>query len=550
MAGNGTLEHQVGALVDVLLEEGSSELAVRERLAEIELALEDVGWSQLSAEGRMDLSMPGRRRIRDLARLMYRTNPLIRHGVLVQANYVFGLGINIRARHDDINDVVQAWLDHPGNRRELTGHDGRRRKEITLQNEGGVFLALFTRPDTGFVRIRSIDADQIDDVIFNPDDSHEPWYYQRVWTPMEFEEATGSQRPGQSQIVYYPDWQHPLLDDKNKRPAKINGREIAWDSPVYHLQPMALDGEKFAMPETYAALDWARAVRQDLQDYATIRKALARFAFQLRRKGGPAAVAAARKRLQSTLTTDDTETNPSPATGSTFVAGEGVDLQPVRTAGATPSPDEGRRLWLMVSAGTGIPEAMLSGDASLGSWATAKTLDRPTELMMRTRQETWRGMFADLIGYVIDRAALAPKGPLAGRLVKDPYTGEQSVEVGPAGEPHDRRVDIDFPSILEKDVQTRIQAIVTAATLNGQANADTLRPETLTRLLLSELLEDDIDEELSEMRLAGMFEQEEEEAEPAPPPVPSPLPAPAPGEPSPAPQPTDQPPAPAPGAQE
>jgi hypothetical protein len=542
MTANGTLERQVGGLVDALLDEGSSDLEVRERLAEIELALEDQGWRQLTAQGHLDLSSGGRQRVRELARLMFRTHPLIRHAVRVQAHYVWGQGVNVRARHGKINEVVQAWWDHPGNQRELTAHDARMRKEIGLQNEGGVFLALFTLPDTGFVRVRTIDVDQIRDVIANPDDSHEPWYYQRCWVPQSFDPQTGVTQPAQERIAYHPDWRHPLLLAKN-RPLKIRDQAVAWDAPVYHLQPTALDGEMFAMPETYSALDWARAVRQDLQDYATKQRALARFAFQLKRKGGPAAVTAARKRLQSTLTTDDTETNPAPATGSTFIAGEGADLQPIRTAGATPSPDEGRRLWLMVAAGTGIPEAMLSGDASLGSWATAKTLDRPTELEMRTRQETWRGAISDLIGYVIDAAALAPKGPLSGRLIKDPYTREQRVEVGPEDEPYDRRIDVDFPNILEKDVQTRVQAITTAATLNGQANANTLRPETLTRLLLSELLEDDIDEELAEMRVAGAFEDEEESDEPAV------EPPPAPAAPAPATNPPPAPPAP-PGAQE
>jgi hypothetical protein len=504
----------------------ASPIELRERLAELEFALEDQGWWQLQASGQRELSRGGLSRSIRIAGLMYLANPLIRNAVNVQTNYVWGQGVNITARDPAINEVIQAHLDLRYNRRSWTGHLARLEAEVRQQLAGNQFLALFTRPDTGFVRVRAIDVAEIADILSNPDDDQEPWYYERVWT--RGIDPAGAQ-PTEQQKAYYPDWLHPLRFS-GERPEQLRGSPVMWDSPVYHLKTgNPMEHARYGLPEIYAALDWARAVKQDMEDYATIRRALTRFAWNLRRKGGPAAVAAAKARLNTTLGTDNIETNPPPATGSTFIASDGADLQPIRTAGATLAPDEGRRLWLMVAAATGIPETMLSGDATVGNYATAKSLDRPTELEMRLRQSMWAGVISDLLGYVVDQAALAPKGPLTGRLVTDSYTGEQRVSVRIGRQEADRRVDVKFPGILERDVQTRVQAIVGAATLNGQPTAGTLRPETTSRMLLTELLEDQVDEELSAMDAQGMFE--DPDLNPAPqdqPPAPVPPPT-APG---------------------
>ena len=45
---------------------------------------------------------------------------------------------------------------------------------------------------------------------------------------------------------------------------------------------------------------------------------------------------------------------------------------------------------------------ILSGDLDQGNLATAKTLDRPTELAMMDRQQLWADIFQRLINYQID----------------------------------------------------------------------------------------------------------------------------------------------------
>jgi hypothetical protein len=157
----------------------------------------------------------------------------------------------------------------------------------------------------------------------------------------------------------------------------------------------------------------------------------------------------------------------------------------------------------MVSAGTGIPETILSGNAEAGNLATAKTLDRPTELLMSTRQTVWQDALVDIIEYDLKRGhadgsvpAFEPD-PQGAAPETDPATG---ITVAGAQVEVDLTAHVDFPDVLEDDVTVRVAAIIQAATL-GKAgtSAGTMPDQLLSRLLLSALGVDDIDEILDDL---------------------------------------------------
>jgi len=508
------LSGHIDALTDALRQGDANSEMLTERLAELELALEDEGWLKLDFLSAQEFSRAGLARIIKLARLMYLKNPLINHAVDVQAHYVFGQGVTIEAAHPAVAEVVNRFLDDPKNQVELTGHQARMGKETELGVTGNLFLVFFANPATGRVRVRSIPVEEIAEIITDPDDAKSPWYYKRVWSERTFEASRGLMSPAQ-RTAYYPAW---TLNKRDWLPSV--GNDPVTDSPVYHVKVGGHEGMRFGVPEIYSALDWARAVKEDLEDFATIRRALSRFAWSLTTKGGAKAVTAAKAKLGTTLGESTSEMNPPPVAGSTFIAAEGVGMKPVSTRNAGMLPDDARSLWLMVAAGVGLPHTILAGDADVGNLATAKTLDRPTELKMRARQELWSDVFARVLDYVIDRAALAPESGLRGRA---DYDDERNLRVvleddPETSEPINRHIDIDFPSILERDASGRIDAIVKAATLDGKPGAGTMSDKLLARLLLGALDVDDIDEELeaqfpegqesaTEARFAGALRQ-------------------------------------------
>jgi hypothetical protein len=250
---------------------------------------------------------------------------------------------------------------------------------------------------------------------------------------------------------------------------------------------------RWGVSEFYAGNDWALAYKSFLEQLASVWQALARWAAKLTVQGGKRGVAAAKAKLNTTLGGGlGDETNPPPVTGSTFISGEGTDLQPFRTAGATMSAEDGRRLLLMAIMDFGFPETFF-GDASVGSLATAKSLDRPTELLIMDRQALWKSVLGDIMGYALLWAVKAPQGPLRslGRMVpeKDGDQVHERVDWGDI----EATVNVEFPSIIQHDIKETITAIIDAQTLAGRAEGAGIPLETAVRRLLSELGVDDVD---------------------------------------------------------
>jgi hypothetical protein len=477
---------------------------VAEALAELEnFLMEDVGWRRLTAESAFEFSNAGLLEIIRFSRFMYLKNPLINHAINVQANYTWGRGAEVSAQ-GIVNDVVQAIMTDPKNLVSLTSHQQQWLQDVQQAVDGNLLISMFTNPSTGRVIFRVIPIEEVmgsGDIICNPNDRFEPWYYKRVWTENQFDPVSGTTRP-ESRTAYYPDWRY----DPVVKPVTIsdNNWPVFWDAPVYHIKTGGLASMRFGVPEMYSALDWARAVKDDMEAYMALRKALMRYAWLLTVRGGKKGVSAARNRLNSTAALDSpAESNPPAGPAATFISSleSGNQLAPLRTAGAAPSPDEGRRVGLMVAAGTGIPETILFGDADVGNLATAETLDRPTELQMANRQQLWADVYKDILGYCIEKNIIAPNGRLQGTIEEDEF-GRRVItlsETDAEGDPLSPTVKTKFPDILAQSATARITSIVDAATLVGRAPAGTMPDRTMVELLLRALDVEDVDEVLESL---------------------------------------------------
>lgn len=490
-----------------------------ERFLELELALEDEGWKRLTWDmGQEVFSRDGILKIIELSRAAYLANPLIRHAVNVQANYVFAQGVAIHGKPtDEVNETLQAFWDLESNQKVLTDPFVLWNREVQLATEGNLFVVFFPNPLTGEVQVRFFPPEEFirgGDPICNPEDRDEVWFYKRVWDSYEYNPVGASETAlplRKHHEAYYPAWDY----NPGFKRETINGKEVRWTSPVYHVKVGNIAGQFYGVPEVYSALAWARAVKLDLEDYATIRRALSRFAWNLRVEGGREGVAQAKSKLESAVTHEDVvERNPAPVAGSTFIGAEGRDMQPMRLAGTTLNPEEGRRLWLMVSAATGIPETILAGNADVGNLATARTLDRPTELQMRMRQTLWKGILTRIGNYVLRQSALSVAGALTGDVIGS--TLELQVRRAQRGRPvfdtNKAEVSIVFPSILEPDKDKDVRAIVRAFTMEGRALFPGLvSVKDLQRRLLVALGEDDVDGAV--MQILAELEEEPDQEE-------------------------------------
>lgn len=460
--------------------EHSNNELLQERIAELELALDDVGYERIG-DSNFDkqFTKASIDKIAAMARVYWLKNPLIKRAVATQANYVFGQGVDVVAADEDVQTVVDAFMEDSKNRAELTGEQAMLTKETELQVTSNLFFTFFTDPLNGATRVRTIPLSEITRIIYNPDDSKEPWYYYRQWQqPKE----AGSQKYEVHQAMY-PDINYM---PKGGLPKHFNGIEVMALNPVYHVKTNCLSDMEYGVSEIYAAIDWAKAYKDFLEDWYTIVKSLSKFAWKATSKSGATGMAQAKQVLEGAINGGSNPMNsdlPGQA-AQVWMSSDNFDLAPMPKSGATVAVDDGRRALLMVCAATGIYEHYF-GDPSTGNLATAKAMEQPMLLMFQERQELWTDVFNTILGYVINQSALKPGGKLRGVMSFNDY-GESYVDMGDT----DRSVDVKFPPILQEDVNERIDAIVKSVTLSGQTPANTIDLKTATTQMLTALGED------------------------------------------------------------
>lgn len=465
---------------------------LQESLAELEMMLEDRGWQTLSRFGDLQFSRRGIQNAAQLCRVMAAANPLIRRGVSLRTAYVWGGGVTIAARaqggnegQQDVNAVVQAFLDDRDVKKRLTGSTARETNERTLATDGNLFAALFTQPVTGRVVPRLIPLEEITEVVKNPQDRSEPWLYRRVSI-----DATGN-----TQTTYHPDidWS-PAMKLLLRRDATQLGAlalepgEILWDAPILHLKVNAQAEWDFGIGDAFTAIAWARAYKEFLEDWAKLVKALSRFAWRATstRKGAAQKVAQAIDARQQPATFGTGDPRGVGETISTV----GTTLEAIPKTGATIDSGSGRPLAAMVAAGMDVPVTMLLADPGVtGARATAETLDTPTELMASLRRGAWTEFYTRMLDYVIDSAVRAPQGALAGSVTRDEW-GRQVVTLD--GDTK-RTLDIDWPDLSDTPIDILMKAIDLADGI------DKLPPLLIVRLILAAFNVSDADEWLAKV---------------------------------------------------
>lgn len=466
---------------------------LEESLADAQIALEDVGWRRLAGASQTEFTIDGIKRGSELCRIMAVVNPLIKRAVDLRIAYIWGQGVSVTAKangdedgEQDVNAVVQGFLDDKGNQRVLTGAAAHEVRERACATDGSQFFAMYTDPRTGRVQTRSIPLVEIQDIITNPDDRDDPWYYKRSTISTQLIVASGQETfTTQKQTTIY----HPAVTYQPKsRPTSIDGHQVRWDAPVVAMMVNRLDGWRFGIGDVYAGLPWARSYKDFLEDWSRLVKALSRFAWRATAKGRN------QQQVRNTLAaapTTDPITGAPQRSGATLIAPDGQGLEAIPKSGATIDSDSGRPLAAMVAAAMGVPVTMLLGDPGVtGARATAETLDQPTQLGMQARQSLWVDFFRDVADYVIDQAIKAPEGPLKGKRVVDAITGQETWVLDAEG---DRTVLVAFPDLDDTALNFKIQAIALADTTGK------LPPLTILRLLADAFELDDVDELIDTM---------------------------------------------------
>jgi hypothetical protein len=442
---------------------------LQENLFQLELAMAEPGWQRIGSELQKEFTRDGLDKLIALSRAYYLSNPLLQRAVNVTTYYTWAQGVEFKANDEAVQkDVIEPMLEDQGNRAEIYAHQARILTDIDQMVDGNTFTAMVTHDD-GMVSLRSIPADEIREIYLDPEDHIQVTYYKRCWAQQKLDNS--GRISVERYEAYHPDWTY----EPGNQPPDIGGTEIKWDQPVIHQRTGGLKQMRFGIPETYAAIDWARAYRRFLEDWHTIVSSLARFSWRVTTTGKK--LDKSKKKLGSTVTQEEPiEKNPQGAPGGFFISA-GDDIEPIPKTGATTSAEDGKPSRLMVAAAMNLPDTILSGDPQQGNLATAKTLDRPTELGIQSRQAMWADWHKNVFAYAARRRMSQAK----------------------LAESSDLGIEVTFPPILQHDKKEEVSALVSAATLDGKMEAGTIPRDVLARKLMQAVDVDDIEEALENL---------------------------------------------------
>lgn len=448
------------------------------------LAADDIGWSLLGSNSlvirREDIV-----RVSQVARVMAAADPLIKRAVNLRIAYL-GTPTCGAAQEDgaeqDLNAVVQAFLDDPANADAFTSSQACEERERTRETDGNTFHALVTSPMTGRVQVRKIPLEQITDILTDPEDSSTPWLYLRAWsTRLVTTNATGvTSTASQLRKAYYPDinWR-PVV-----RARSIDGIPVEWDKPVVHSAVNRPENSRWGIPDTLAAIPWARGYKDFLEDWARLHKALATVAFR----------ATSKTRRGSAQIRDKISARPVGPDGGvagTVVTAPNQTFEAVSKSGATIDAHSSKPLAGMVASAMDVPVTMLLSDPGVtGARAVAETLDKPHELITTGRRTLDDDLVRAILGHVVREAVRAPRGPLKGNVLRDADTGRESVQLSG---------DQPIAFTVERPALAKDKIIDVMNALNVAHGMDVIPPLTIARLVLMALGVSDVDDVLDQI---------------------------------------------------
>lgn len=394
----------------------------------------------------------------DLAAFMYIYNPLIKRAVDIKTLFTFSRSFQVKTLSDSSMNEVETIRKDLLNKQAFFSQKAIQEVDAELQKSGNIFIAVWKDVPTPQVRVWP--SSEMSDIILDENDSSRPTYYVRAWT----------NNRGVTSTVAYPS----VFNDQADNFIEVNGQMYDVDNSisVYHMSCRKGIKQKWALSELSAAMRWAKAHEGFLEDFAAIVRALRKYTHMFATKGGPAQVSALQGQFQGDVSNMGNPLQSNPA-GSMIVASEGNDMKVVDAgAGKIVGAKDSRYFLIMVCAGTGIPETLLTGDPSTGNLATAKELTGPFITQIESRQEDWK----DAISMVF-RAAMG-----------------------------DADVEISFPPVRSQDALDYVNTLISASTLNSPGNyKGTISAEALISGLY-EALDIDIAEDEKESLVAGFLE--------------------------------------------
>lgn len=367
------------------------------RMADLQLALDNVGWSPLGQDlAGEELDLETIKDTSDTLRALNVINPLVKRGISMRVQYVWGKGVMFKGI-DENNSVFQ----NPLNQRYMFSAEALAEAERCLSTDGNFFVIASGKisgprggrrsaTSLGSAKLMRVPLQQIVGIVTNPENPEDVWFYRRAWS--EIRTLANGQQKVTERIAYYPS----DLYAEPKKPKTIAGKPVVWDAVIIEHSVNKQVGWRWGVPDAMAVMFWAKAHKEFLEDMAKLVKAYSRFAFKATAPT-PNSVRAVAAKVASPAGRD--AMGNSKDIGATAVMGPGANIQAIGRTSGSVDFSAGLPLAGYVAAGLEVPLTDLLSDSSLSNRSAAETLTASKLAAMVSRQKSWKLFFERLFRY-------------------------------------------------------------------------------------------------------------------------------------------------------
>jgi hypothetical protein len=197
--------------------ESTGYVALREVITDVTRQIEDLNWTSLSTDRQThDLAYEDRKRMLQRIRLYRRRSPLAKQAANLLQHYTLGQGVSLKANNKAlVARLVDEFWEDPVNAAVFTSHQSQKEALDALFTDGDLFIVLFPDAEAGTVHLGLLDAVNCDDIITDPDNARVAKWYRVRRPDSKYNFGSGTWESGAtSDFVYYRDWRN--TDDLGK----------------------------------------------------------------------------------------------------------------------------------------------------------------------------------------------------------------------------------------------------------------------------------------------------------------------------------------------
>lgn len=449
---------------------------LQESMADVVLALDDVGWRPLGAgEDATEIKLDTIKNVAQTTRGLVAINPLIKRGVAVRTTFIWGAGVKFIGI-----DEKDPLLTDPNNKKFHFSPQAYAELEACMATDGQIFT-LITKPAGGRRRLNTDGTTQVAKItripmgeivatVSNPYNKEDIWFFKRSFEVTEENYRTGEATSKQVE-AWYPATDY---DISNGKPFSIQNKPVVWNSAILHNTANKQVGWKWGAPDLMSVIFWTKAYKEFLENSASLVKAYSRFAFKITAPTKNAVQGAAAKVAAQPVR--DPFTGEVSSVGGTAVMGMGATMSTIGRTGGSVDFNAGLPLAAMVAAGLEIPLTALTSDSGSSNRSAAETLEQPTLKAMKARQQLWSGYFERLFAYLGKPDVKITWGKIEqGDVLRNiqAITGTQSLNVLHAEEVRELvKVALEIENDKELPTEEELGLVYAGNTESGKASLE------------------------------------------------------------------------------